>query len=138
MNSPTTFIEEIGRPEALDGRLVRKDLVLQLKGAFNVPIYVLEFLLGRYCGSTELEAIREGLEHVRSFLTDHYARPDEAEQIKARAKQLGSYKIIDKMIVRLAESEDRYWGELVNLNIKNINVNDELLSEYPMVVGDGV
>ncbi len=124
--------------DAFEGRLVRKDLVLQLKGAFNVPIYVLEFLLGRYCGSNDVEAIREGLEHVRSFLTDHYARPDEAEQIKAKTKQRGTFKVIDKLIVRLSESEDRYWGELVSLNIKNVNVNDQLLADYPMIVGDGV
>ena len=121
-----------------EGRLVRKDLVLTLKGAFNVPVYVLEFLLGRYCGSNDLDAIKEGLEHVRDFLSTHYARPDEAEQIKALAKQRGTFRIIDKLIVRLMESEDRYWGELVNLNIKNINVSDHLLDSHPMLIGDGI
>ena len=124
--------------EAFEGRLVRKDLVLTLKGAFNVPIYVLEFLLGRYCGSNDIEAIKAGLEHVRDFLSTHYARPDEAEQIKAQTKQRGTFRIIDKLIVRLQESEDRYWGELVNLNIKNINVSDELLDAQPMLIGDGI
>ena len=124
--------------EVFEGRLVRKDLVLTLKGAFNVPIYVLEFLLGRYCSSNDLEAIKEGLEHVRDYLSSHYARPDEAEQIKAQAKQRGSYRIIDKLIVRLVEKEDSYSGELVNLNIKNINIADELLDKYPMLVGDGI
>jgi ATP-dependent Lon protease len=127
-----------GEADIFEGRLVRKDLVLKLRGAFNVPIYVLEFLLGRYCNSNDLDAIREGLDHVRSFLTEHYARPDEAEQIKAKTKQRGTFKVIDKFVVRLSESEDRYWGELVNLNIKNINLADSLLDQYPMVVGDGV
>lgn len=123
---------------AFEGRLVRKDLVLQLKGAFNVPVYVLEFLLGRYCASSDIDAITEGLGHVRDYLSTHYARPDEAEQIKAQAKQRGSFRIIDKFVVRLQANEDRFLGELVNLNIKDVNVADKLLEEHPMLIGDGI
>lgn len=127
-----------GVESVFEGRLVRKDLVLALKGAFNVPIYVLEFLLGRYCGSNDLEAIKEGLEHVRDYLSTHYARPDEAEQIKAQAKQRGNFRVIDKLTVRLSASEDRFLGELSNLNIKDISVADQFLDDHPMLIGDGV
>jgi ATP-dependent Lon protease len=121
-----------------EGRLVRKDLVLQLKGAFNVPIYVLEFLLGRYCSSNDIDAIRDGLDLVRDYLTRHYARPDEAETIKYKAKERGSFTIIDKLIVHLNDAEDQYLGELASLNIKNVFVEKSLLDAHPMVIGDGV
>ncbi len=104
---------------AFPGRVVRKDLVRQMKAGVNVPVYVLEYLLGKYCSSTDEEIIQSGLEHVRTTLSEHYARPDESERVKSYIRERGRYKIIDKVRVRLVESEDRYWAELMNIKVGN-------------------
>ena len=88
------------------GRIVRKDLVRQTKTGFNVPVYVLEYLLGQYCSSTDPDVIAEGLEHVRNTLSSNFVRADEAEKIKAITRSKGSHRIIDKVKVTL-DTEDR-------------------------------
>ena len=101
-------IDEI-RSEDLDGllnkhfagRVVRKDLTKQLKEGANVPVYVLEYLLGMYCASDDDEVVSVGMENVKRILTENYVRPDEAEKIKSLIRERGNYRIIDKVTVKL-------------------------------------
>ena len=86
------------------GRVVRKDLTEVIKQGANVPIYVLEYLLGMYCATDDKEAIRDGVERVKKILAENYVRPDEAEKIKSRIRELGRYTIIDKLTVKLNEN----------------------------------
>src|SRR5210317_868941 len=83
------------------GKVVRKDLTKLIKEGANVPIYVLEYLLGMYCASDDEEIIRDGMETVKKVLAENYVRPDEAEKVKSKIKERGSYKVIDKVTVRL-------------------------------------
>src|SRR5712671_1890465 len=91
------------------GKVVRKDLVRQVKVGANVPVYVLEFLLGKYCASDDPAAIETGLEVVRQTLVENFIRPDESEKAKAEVKRRGQLRLIDKVDVRLVASEDKYW-----------------------------
>ena len=87
--------------EAFGGRVVRKDLVKKTKVGFNVPVYVLEYLLGRYCSSTDPSIVEEGLEHVKSIIAERFVRADEGELIKSRTRERGSMRLIDKVTVDL-------------------------------------
>src|SRR3954449_13216476 len=82
------------------GKVVRKDLTKLVKEGANVPVYVLEYLLGMYCASDDEEVIRDGLETVKRILAENYVRPDEAEKVKSKIRERGSYKVIDKVTVR--------------------------------------
>ncbi len=99
--------------DAFPGRVVRKDLVRRTKVGANVPVYVLEYLLGKYCASDDQETIEVGLAEVNRQLTEHFVWPDEAGKIQARLKQRGKYRVIDKAKARLVESEGKFWAELV-------------------------
>src|SRR5438445_10986415 len=88
------------------GRVVRKDLTKLVKEGANVPVYVLEYLLGMYCATDDEEVIRDGLETVKRILAENYVRPDEAERVKSKIRERGSYKVIDKVTVRLNEKRD--------------------------------
>lgn len=101
------------------GKVVRKDLTKLLKEGANVPTYVLEYLLGSYCASDDETTIRQGLETVKGILSDNYVRPDEAEKIKSKIRERGSFKIIDKVTVRLNEKRDFYEALLSNLGVKD-------------------
>jgi ATP-dependent Lon protease len=109
--TPPTFEEEKAELRSMDlddlmttefkGRIVRKDLTKQLKEGANVPVYVLEYLLGMYCSSAEDEQINEGMKNVKKILTENYIRPDEAEKAKSLIREKGTYKIIDKVSLSL-------------------------------------
>ncbi|MCY4666153.1 MAG: hypothetical protein OXC00_15965, partial [Acidimicrobiaceae bacterium] len=104
--------------EAFSGRVVRKDLVRQVKVGANVPVYVLEFLLGKYCATDDPFSIDAGLMVVNQTLKDNFIRPDESELAKARVKQRGQLRLIDKVDVRLLASEDKFWAHLQNFGDK--------------------
>ena len=87
------------------GRVVRKDLTKQLKEGANVPVYVLEYLLGMYCSSAEDDLIQEGLKNVKKILTENYVRPDEAEKAKSLIREKGTHKVIDKVTVKLNQKK---------------------------------
>src|SRR5437867_3436112 len=93
--------------ELFPGRVVRKDLVRRVKVGANVPVYVLEYLLGKYCASDDPEAVEVGLKVVNQTLTEHFIRPDEAQKAQANLKRRGQHRIIDKVRARLVASEDR-------------------------------
>src|SRR3954453_19643029 len=96
------------------GKVVRKDLTKLVKEGANVPVYVLEYLLGSYCASSDEEVIREGLAKVKKILTENYVRPHEAEKVKSLIRERGSLKVIDKVTVSLNERRDVYEALLGN------------------------
>jgi len=120
------------------GKVVRKDLVGPLKGHLNVPTYVLEYLLGRYCSSSDPEIIKQGIQEVRRILSENFVHPDQAELVKSKIREKGSYRIIDKVKARLIETEDRYWAELTNLQLTHVNINENLIREYEKLLGGGI
>ena len=99
------------------GYVVKKDLVRTLKVGANVPVFVLEYLIANSCSTDDEQKIAAGIENVKRILREHYVNPDEANLIQAKIREQGSYKIIDKISVRLDASKDKYWAELSNTNI---------------------
>ncbi|RLI77129.1 ATP-dependent Lon protease [Archaeoglobales archaeon] len=124
--------------ECFEGKIVRKDLVSSLKGQINVPTYVLEYLLGKYCSSSDEEVIEAGLQEVKRILSEHYVRPDQVELFKAKVRELGKHQVIDKVKVRLVETEDKYWASLVNLQIDKVNIGEDLVYKYERLLAGGV
>jgi len=120
------------------GKVVRKDLVNLLKGQVNVPTYVLEYLLGKYCASDDEQVIEAGKEEVKNILSEHYVRPDQAEFFKAKVKEKGSYRFIDKVKVRLVETENKYWASLVNLQIDRVHIDENIIMQYERLLGGGI
>jgi ATP-dependent Lon protease len=123
--------------DAFAGRVVRKDLVRQVKVGANVPVYVLEFLLGKYCASDDPAAIAAGLEVVNQTLRENFIRPDESELAKARVKQRGQLRLIDKVDVRLLASEDKFWAHLQSFNDKYVHIPDESVYKYDRLLQGG-
>ncbi|MBF0121232.1 MAG: protease Lon-related BREX system protein BrxL [Desulfobacterales bacterium] len=120
------------------GRVVRKDLTKLLKEGANVPVYVLEYLLGMYCAASDDEVIHEGLKTVKNILAENYVRPDEAEKVKSKIKELGTYKIIDKVTVKLNEKKDIYEAELLNLGVKDIELTSNTVKKYEKLLVGGI
>lgn len=124
--------------KAFEGKVVRKDLVSKIKGGANVPVYVLEYLLGMYCSSDDDALIEDGIERVKSILSDNYVRPDEAEKIKSKIREKGTYTVIDKVTVKLNEKQDRYEASLSNLGVTNILVTANYVKEYEKLLAGGI
>ncbi len=124
--------------EAFPGRVVRKDLVRRTKVGANVPVYVLEYLLGKYCASDDSETIEIGLAEVNRQLTEHFVWPDEAGKIQARLKQRGKYRVIDKVKARLVESEGKFWAELVNFGSSYVHVPEMVTDRYERLFESGI
>ena len=120
------------------GRVVRKDLLGPLRKHLNVPAYVVEYLLGKYCSSADPEVIADGIEEVKRILTENYVHPDQAELLKSRVKEKGRFTIIDKVKVRLHETEDKYWAELVNLQLTYVNIKEDFVKRYERLLGGGL
>ena len=120
------------------GRVVRKDLTKLLKEGANVPVYVLEYLLGMYCAVDDEEVIQEGLKTVKNILAENYVRPDEAEKIKSKIKESGNYKIIDRVTVRLNDRKDIYEATLSNLGVKGIEISSITVRNYEKLLVGGI
>jgi len=120
------------------GKVVRKDLVGPLKGHLNVPTYVLEYLLGRYCSSSDPKIIKQGLKEVKHILSENFVHPDQTELVKSKVREQGKYRVIDKVKARLVETEDRYWAELVNLQLTHVNIGEDLIRKYEKLLGGGI
>ncbi len=120
------------------GRVVRKDLTKRLKEGANVPVYVLEYLLGMYCAVEDEEVIQEGMKTVKSILAENYVRPDEAEKVKSKIKERGNYKIIDKVTVRLNERKDIYEAILSNLGVKGIEISSSYIKQFEKLLVGGI
>ena len=126
--------------EHFAGRVVRKDLTKLVKEGANVPVYVLEYLLGMYCASDDEEVIREGIETVKRILAENYVRPDEAEKVKSRIKELdsGIYTIIDKVTVKLNEDRNIYVALLSNLGVRGLEIPSSTVREYEKLLVGGI
>ena len=120
------------------GRVVRKDLTKQLKEGANVPVYVLEYLLGMYCASDDDDVVEQGLQNVKRILADNYVRPDEAEKVKSLIRERGSYKIIDKVSVKLNQKKDVYEAQLSNLGIKDALVPSQMVKDNEKLLTGGI
>jgi ATP-dependent Lon protease len=120
------------------GKVVRKDLTKMIKEGANVPVYVLEYLLGMYCASNDAEVIREGMENVKRILAENYVRPDEGEKVKSKIKELGSYKVIDKVTVKLNEKRDVYEALLSNLGVKGVEISSATVKQYEKLLAGGI
>jgi ATP-dependent Lon protease len=120
------------------GRAVRKDLTKLVKEGANVPVYVLEYLLGTYCASNDEEVIQEGLQTVKRILAENYVRPDEAEKVKSTIRERGSLKIIDKVTVSLNERRDVYEALLLNLGVKGVEVSNTTVKQYEKLLVGGI
>lgn len=120
------------------GKIVRKDLTKKIKEGANVPVYVLEYLLGMYCTSTEEEDIEEGVKTVKNILAQNYVRPDEAQKIISKLRETGSYTVIDKISVNLNYKEDLYEAEFSNLGIKGVPISESYPSQYERLLSGGI
>lgn len=120
------------------GKVVRKDLTQKLKQGANVPTYVLEYLLGMYCATDDEDSINEGVERVKNILADNFVRPDEAEKIKSKIREMGRYTVIDKLTVKLNEKKDIYIAEFSNLGLKNVEISARYVKEFEKLLGGGI
>ena len=121
-----------------DGKIVRKDLTKSIKEGANVPIYVLEFLLGQYCSSDDPSIIEEGVSTVKRILADKYVRPDEAQKILSLLRQRGSHTVIDKITVNLNIKKDTYEAEFSNLGINAIPISEDYPSKFDRLLCGGI
>jgi len=124
--------------EHFAGRVVRKDLTKLIKEGANVPVYVLEYLLGMYCASDDPDIIEQGLRNVKTVLAENYVRPDEAEKVKSLVRERGSYKVIDRVTVKLNERKDRYEASFSNLGIKDAEISAGIVKEYEKLLVGGI
>src|ERR1700692_3000727 len=120
------------------GKVVRKDLTKLVKEGANVPVYVLEYLLGSYCASNGELVIAEGLRTVKKILAENYVRPDEAEKVKSTVRERGSLKVIDKVTVTLNEKRDVYEGLLANLGVKTVEVSNTYVKTFEKLLVGGI
>jgi len=120
------------------GKVVRKDLTKLVKEGANVPVYVLEYLLGNYCASNDPAVIEDGLNTVKKVLADNYVRPDEAERVKSTIRERGSLKIIDKVTVTLNERRDVYEALLSNLGTKGVEIPTGTVKKYEKLLAGGI
>src|SRR5450755_3732064 len=120
------------------GKVVRKDLTKLVKEGANVPVYVLEYLLGSYCASNDEAVIEEGLRTVKKVLAENYVRPDEAEKVKSTIRERDSLKIIDKVTVTLNEKRDVYEALLGNLGVKGIEVSSTIVKKFEKLLVGGI
>ena len=121
-----------------DGKIVRKDLTKKIKEGANVPVYVLEFLLGQYCSSDDPEVIETGVENVKRILADNYVRPDEAQKILSMLRQRGMHTVIDKITVNLNMKKDTYEAKFSNLGIKNIPISEDYPAKFDRLLCGGI
>lgn len=121
-----------------DGKIVRKDLTKKIKEGANVPVYVLEFLLGQYCSSGDEEIIQSGVETVKRILSENYVRPDESEKVLSKLRQTGSMTIIDRVTVHLNLKYDEYEAEFSNLGLGGVPISDEYPTKYDRLLCGGI
>lgn len=124
--------------EVFGGKVVRKDLVRKIKVGANVPVFVLEYLLGKYCATDDQQAIEAGVRLVNDTLAKNYVRPDESTKAQSKVKEKGEHTFIDKVKVRLVASEDKYWAELVNFGHKYVHVPDKYIRKYDRLLEGGI
>lgn len=120
------------------GKIVRKDLTKKIKEGANVPVYVLEYLLGMYCSTRNEDEIEAGVQNVKHILAENYVRPDEAQKIISKLRERGSYTVIDKVSVKLNYKNDIYESEFSNLGIKYVPIAEKYVSDYERLLCGGI
>jgi ATP-dependent Lon protease len=120
------------------GKVVRKDLVRKIKVGANVPVFVLEYLLGKYCATDDPVAIEAGLKVVNSTLADNFVRPDEANKAQSIVRERGKHTLIDKVKVRYLSDDDKYWAEFVNFGHKYVHIPDHYIRDYDRLLMGGI
>jgi len=124
--------------EYFPGKIVRKDLTKKIKVGANVPVYVLEYLLGMYCSSMDEDEIDAGVQNVKQILAENYVRPDEAQKIISKIRERGTYTVIDKVSVKLNFRNDLYEAEFSNLAIKEVPIAEKYVSDYERLLCGGI
>lgn len=132
----TELLEKLQRNFA--GKIVRKDLTKRIKEGANVPVYVLEYLLGMYCSSLDEDEIEAGVETVKRILAENYVRPDEAQKIIAKLREKGTYTVIDRVSVHLNIRENIYEAEFSNLGIKQVPIAESYIRDYERLLCGGI
>lgn len=132
----TELLEKVQRNFA--GKIVRKDLTKRIKEGANVPVYVLEYLLGMYCSSLDEDEIEAGVETVKRILAENYVRPNEAQKIIAKLREKGTYTVIDRVSVHLNIREDIYEAEFSNLGIKQVPIAESYIRDYERLLCGGI
>ena len=120
------------------GKIVRKDLTKKIKEGANVPVYVLEFLLGQYCSSDDPELIEKGVESVKHILADNFVRPDEAQKILSQLRQRGNYTVIDRITVKLDIKKDAYFAEFSNLGLRDVPIEENYPAKFDRLLCGGI
>ena len=120
------------------GKVVRKDLVRKVKVGANVPVFVLEYLLGKFCATDDNAAIEAGLRVVNTTISSNFVRPDEANKAQSMVKDKGRHTLIDKVKVRYLSDDDKYWAELLNFGHKFVHVPEHFLREYDRLLMGGI
>ena len=120
------------------GKVVRKDLVRKVKVGANVPVFVLEYLLGKYCATDDPTAINIGLKIVNLTLAENFVRPDEANKAQSLVKEKGKHTFIDKVKVRYLSEDDKYWAELVNFGHKYVHIPERFIRDYDRLLMGGI
>ena len=124
--------------ESFDGKIVRKDLTKKIKEGANVPVYVLEFLLGQYCSSNDDSVIEQGVQNVKRILADNFVRPDEAQKVLSKLRKKGSYTVIDMITARLDMKRNIYIASFSNLGIDNVLLEDEYPEKFDRLLCGGI
>ena len=124
--------------ESFDGKIVRKDLTKKIKEGANVPVYVLEFLLGQYCSSDDESIIEQGVQNVKRILADNFVRPDESQKVLSKLRKKGSYTVIDMITARLDMRRNIYIASFSNLGIDNVLLEDEYPEKFDRLLCGGI
>lgn len=124
--------------EYFNGKIVREDLTKKIKEGANVPVYVLEYLLGQYCNSEDEEIIQDGVETVKKILASNYVRPDEAQKVLSLLREQGTHTIIDMVFVALNIKKDRYEASFSNLGLTGIPIGEEFPTKYDRLLCGGI
>lgn len=140
MNECENTREEIKEKlrQYFDGKIVRKDLTKKIKEGANVPVYVLEFLLGQYCSSDDEEVIEDGVQKVKRILADNFVRPDEAQKILTKLRQKGSHTVIDMITVHLDIKRNCFFASFSNLGLTSVPIEDEYPEKYDRLLCGGI
>ena len=120
------------------GKVVKKDLVRKIKVGATVPVFVLEYLLGKYCATDDPNAVKAGLKVVNSTLADNFVRPDESNKMQSFVREKGKHTLIDKVRVRYLSDEDKYWAEFANFGHKYVHIPERYVREYDRLLMGGI
>lgn len=140
MQQVSSYNDDLSRKlhDYFPGKIVRKDLTKKIKEGANVPVYVLEYLLGMYCSSNDEKTISDGIKTVKKILADNFVRPDEAQKVISKLRELGRYTVIDKITVKLNYKTDIYEAEFSNLGIKGVPVSPKYVKDFDKLLCGGI